>query len=117
MGGGPIYFRDREGGVTKLGLDSMPEFCYQLWWLRLTSPDDERSHNSHSRPLAIELPTAYGLHTVLTVMGCGGMDHESAGAGPSSLVRLLSCAGLQDGNRWQLNRTTVPLVILPLRTR
>ena len=33
----PIYFRDRERGVTKLGLDSMLEFMYQIWWLRLTS--------------------------------------------------------------------------------
>ena len=33
----PIYFRDRERGVTKLGLDSMLEFIYHIWWLRLTS--------------------------------------------------------------------------------
>ena len=33
----PIYFRDRERGVTKLGMDSMLEFFYQIWWLRLTS--------------------------------------------------------------------------------
>ena len=33
----PIYFRDRQRGVTKLGLDSMLEFMYQIWWLRLTS--------------------------------------------------------------------------------
>ena len=33
----PIYFRDRERGVTKLGLDSMLEFMCQIWWLRLTS--------------------------------------------------------------------------------
>ena len=33
----PIYFRDRERGVTKLGLDSMLEFLYQIWWLRLSS--------------------------------------------------------------------------------
>ena len=33
----PIYFRDRERGVTKLGLDSMLEFMYHIWWLRLTS--------------------------------------------------------------------------------
>ena len=33
----PIYFRDRERGVTKLGLDSMLEFFYHIWWLRLTS--------------------------------------------------------------------------------
>ena len=33
----PIYFRDRERGVTKLGLDSMVEFLYQLVWLRLAS--------------------------------------------------------------------------------
>ena len=31
----PIYFRDRERGVTKLGLDSMLEFFYQVWLLRL----------------------------------------------------------------------------------
>ena len=33
----PIYFRDRERGVTKLGLDSMLEFMCHIWWLRLTS--------------------------------------------------------------------------------
>ena len=33
----PIYFRDRERGVTKLGFDSMLEFMYHIWWLRLTS--------------------------------------------------------------------------------
>ena len=33
----PIYFRDREYGVTKLGLDSMLEFVYHIWWLRLTT--------------------------------------------------------------------------------
>ncbi len=33
----PIYFRDRERGVTKLGLDSMLEFFSHIWWLRLTS--------------------------------------------------------------------------------
>ena len=33
----PIYFRDRTRGVTKLGLDSMLEFLYHIWWLRLTS--------------------------------------------------------------------------------
>ena len=33
----PIYFRDRTRGVTKLGLDSMLEFFYHIWWLRLTS--------------------------------------------------------------------------------
>ena len=33
----PIYFRDRQRGVTKLGLDSMLEFFYHIWWLRLTS--------------------------------------------------------------------------------
>ena len=33
----PIYFRDRERGVTKLGLDSMVEFIYQVCWLRLSS--------------------------------------------------------------------------------
>ena len=33
----PIYFRDRERGVTKLGLASMVEFMYQLCWLRLPS--------------------------------------------------------------------------------
>ena len=33
----PICFRDRERGVTKLGLDSMLEFMYHIWWLRLTS--------------------------------------------------------------------------------
>ena len=33
----PIYFRDRERGVTKLGLDSMVEFMYQVCWLRLSS--------------------------------------------------------------------------------
>ena len=33
----PIYFRDRERGVTKLGMDSMLEFFYHIWWLRLTS--------------------------------------------------------------------------------
>ena len=33
----PIYFRDRERGVTKLGLESMLEFMYQICWLRLTS--------------------------------------------------------------------------------
>ena len=27
----PIYFRDRERGVTKLGLDSMLEFFYHIW--------------------------------------------------------------------------------------
>ena len=26
-----------ERGVTKLGLDSMLEFMYHIWWLRLTS--------------------------------------------------------------------------------
>ena len=48
------YFRDREGGVTKLGLDSMPEFCYHLWWLRLTSPDDERSDKCRQSPLTTQ---------------------------------------------------------------
>ena len=33
----PIYFRDRERGVTKLGLDSMLEFFYHIWRLRLTT--------------------------------------------------------------------------------
>ncbi len=33
----PIYFRDRERGVTKLGMDSMLEFFYHIWWLRLTT--------------------------------------------------------------------------------
>ena len=33
----PIYFRDRQRGVTKLGLDSMLEFMYHISWLRLTS--------------------------------------------------------------------------------
>ena len=33
----PIYFRDRDYGVTKLGLDSMLEFVYHIWWLRLTT--------------------------------------------------------------------------------
>ena len=33
----PIHFHDRERGVTKLGLDSMLEFFYHIWWLRLTS--------------------------------------------------------------------------------
>ena len=33
----PIYFRERERGVTKLGLDSMLEFFYHIWWLRLSS--------------------------------------------------------------------------------
>ena len=33
----PIYFRDRERGVTKLGLDCMLEFFYHILWLRLTS--------------------------------------------------------------------------------
>jgi len=33
----PIHFRDRERGVTKLGLASMLEFFYHIWWLRLTS--------------------------------------------------------------------------------
>ena len=33
----PIHFRDRERGVTKLGLESLLEFGYHVWWLRLTS--------------------------------------------------------------------------------
>ena len=33
----PIYFRDRERGVTKLGLGSMVEFMYQICWLRLSN--------------------------------------------------------------------------------
>ena len=33
----PIHFRDRERGVTKLGLESLLEFAYHIWWLRLTS--------------------------------------------------------------------------------
>ena len=33
----PIHFRDRERGVTKLGLESLLEFGYHIWWLRLTS--------------------------------------------------------------------------------
>ena len=37
MSNEPIYFRDRQRGVTKLGLDSMLEFMYHIWWLRLTS--------------------------------------------------------------------------------
>ena len=33
----PIHFRDRERGVTKLGLESLLEFGYHIWWLRLAS--------------------------------------------------------------------------------
>ena len=33
----PIHFRDRERGVTKLGIESLLEFGYHIWWLRLTS--------------------------------------------------------------------------------
>lgn len=33
----PIHFRDRERGVTKLGMESLLEFGYHIWWLRLTS--------------------------------------------------------------------------------
>ena len=33
----PIHFRDRERGRTKLGLASILEFFYTVWWLRLTS--------------------------------------------------------------------------------
>ena len=33
----PIHFRDRERGVTKLGMDSMLEFFFHIRWLRLTS--------------------------------------------------------------------------------
>ena len=33
----PIHFRDRERGVTKLGLESLLEFGYHIWWLRLTT--------------------------------------------------------------------------------
>ena len=33
----PIHFRDREHGRTKLGIGSVLEFFYNIWWLRLTS--------------------------------------------------------------------------------
>ena len=33
----PIHFRDRERGVTKLDLESLLEFGYHIWWLRLTT--------------------------------------------------------------------------------
>ena len=32
----PIHFREREHGKTKLGLGSLLEFFYTVWWLRLT---------------------------------------------------------------------------------
>ena len=31
----PIYFRDRQHGQTKLGVDSIVEFFCNIWWLRL----------------------------------------------------------------------------------
>ena len=31
----PIHFRDRERGCTKLGVESILEFIYSVWWLRL----------------------------------------------------------------------------------
>ena len=31
----PIHFRDRERGHTKLGMGSIVEFFYSVWWLRL----------------------------------------------------------------------------------
>ena len=33
----PIHFHDREHGQTKLGIGSVLEFCYGIWWLRLAS--------------------------------------------------------------------------------
>ena len=33
----PIHFRDREHGRTKLGIGSVLEFFYSIWWLRLAS--------------------------------------------------------------------------------
>ncbi|MGI9251187.1 MAG: glycosyltransferase [Pseudohongiellaceae bacterium] len=33
----PIHFSDRTHGETKLGFDSMLEFFYTVWWLRLSS--------------------------------------------------------------------------------
>ena len=33
----PIHFRDRDHGQTKLGLGSILEFFYSIWWLRLSS--------------------------------------------------------------------------------
>lgn len=33
----PIYFRDRQHGQTKLGVDSLVEFFCNVWWLRLAS--------------------------------------------------------------------------------
>ena len=33
----PIHFRDREHGQTKLGIGSILEFFYNIWWLRLAS--------------------------------------------------------------------------------
>ena len=33
----PIHFRDRDRGKTKLGLASIVEFFYSIWWLRLAS--------------------------------------------------------------------------------
>ena len=33
----PIHFRDREHGRTKLGIGSILEFFYNIWWLRLAS--------------------------------------------------------------------------------
>ena len=33
----PIHFRDREHGRTKLGIGSILEFFYSIWWLRLMS--------------------------------------------------------------------------------
>ena len=33
----PIHFRDREHGQTKLGIGSILEFFYNIWWLRLAN--------------------------------------------------------------------------------
>ena len=33
----PIYFRDRERGRTKLGLASVVEFFYAIWWFRMVN--------------------------------------------------------------------------------
>ena len=33
----PIHFRDRKHGRTKLGIGSVLEFFYNIWWLRLAS--------------------------------------------------------------------------------
>ena len=60
--------------------------------------------SSYSRQHAIELPTAYGLHTVLTVMGCGGMDHEN----DRHVVSFIACN--QGESFWaRLGRTRQPI--------